>query len=171
MCQSAETALRCWSKCQWPVSFLKDQPGMCYKKVTTVLFTFSMTRKSHPNLFLLSLPLFFFWVSGTDGLPLYEQKTVQPGTRAFKLGTLLLMIKYHLFWTTLISYQVHARFIHWYQGSGARLEAREYVQYLLLSRYCSFSTQKQFQQLLVGFWSEVKPRDRCSIAKNITSLS
>lgn len=40
---------------------------------------------------------FFFLVLGTDELPLYEQKTVQPGTQAFKLGTLLLMIQYHLF--------------------------------------------------------------------------
>lgn len=67
--------------------------------------------QGHVGLSTFSFFPLFFLVLGTHRLLLFERKTGQPGTQALKLGTLLLLIKYHLFWTNLISYQVHARFI------------------------------------------------------------
>ena len=43
--------------------------------------------------------------------------------------------------------------------------------YLLLSRDRSFSTQSNFSKCLLGFDQNLKPRDRCSITKNIRSIS
>lgn len=172
MCQSAETALRCCSKCLWPVNFPKDHPGMCYKKVPTELFTFSRTRKSHPNPFLLS-PFFWFFFFGFGNRWTSIVWTKNSTTRHASLQAWnsfiddtvpLVLNKLNKLSSTCKIYTLISGF-----RGGTTLNQGD--MYLLLSRYRSFSTQSNFSKCLLGFDQNLKPRDRCSITKIIKSIS
>ena len=163
MCQSAETALRCWSKCQWPVNFPKDHPGMCYKKVPTVLFTFSKTRKSHPNPFLLSPFLGFgnrwtsiVWTKNSTT----RHASLQTRNSFIDDKVPLVLNKLKKLSSTCKIHTLISRF-----RGGTTLNQGD--MYLLLSRDRSFSTQSNFSKCLLGFDQNLKPRDRCSITKKL----